>query len=104
MTETYQQTEDDNYTMGDLYRAKKKHSQAKKQSNKENSLQVLDTAGVEHTVQGNNTHVIIKHKGTTVDFYPTTGLWLVRVPSKRGRGVLKLLAYLGIKLKPSSPA
>lgn len=71
-------------------------SKERRARNRQASLDHLNAAGVVFTEHNNGAHLIIRHGGFTVDFWPGTGKWAVR-RGLSGRGVFNLLAALGIK-------
>lgn len=79
--------------MGDVYRAWKEIKKEKKESNLDNSMRLLDENGVTYTSHNNGYHVIIYTAAKTVDFWPTTGKFIIRGGSQ-GRGVNDLLKFL----------
>ena len=46
--------------------------------------------------KNNGAHLVICHFDLMIDFWPATGRWIVRKSPKEGRGVFKLLKYLGV--------
>jgi hypothetical protein len=93
--------EDDDDVSG-MWRDHHKARQEKRGENRDASQQLLQDHGVAFEVKNGGAHLIVKGDGSIVDFWPGTGLWLVREskPVARGRGVFNLLKRLG-KVKPS---
>lgn len=55
-------------------------------------------------VKNDGAHLIVRHEGQTVDFWPGTGKYKPRKPGARhGRGVFNLLKLLGIDPKEHKP-
>ena len=80
--------------MGDDFNALRKERQEKRADNRDQSAAVLTRAGVLFESKNLGTHLIVEAGARTVDFWPGTGLWIVRgVPDKR-RGVRKLIEYV----------
>ncbi len=77
--------------MGDVFRAMKAASQKKRASNRDNAIPLLSNANIEYESKSNGTHLIIEGR---IDFWPGTGLWIVRDTNMRRRGIRKLIAYL----------
>jgi hypothetical protein len=77
----------------------KAESAARRKSNRERSSQMLVALGVEFETRNDGAHLIVKHNGVTVDFWPGTGKYITRRTSKHGRGVFNLLKLLGIDPK-----
>jgi hypothetical protein len=71
--------------------------QVRKQHNKESSTQILERAGVHFTTKNDGVHLIVEEGGKTVDYWPSTGLFIDRADKKRRRGVFRLLKHLGVK-------
>ena len=42
----------------------------------------------------NGDHLHVKKNGFSIDYYPSTGLWIDRKTKKKQRGVYNLLKYL----------
>jgi hypothetical protein len=53
--------------------------------------------GVEYASHNNGSHIVIKHGSKVVDFWPSTGLWIIRGVGGYARGINKLLIKLGVK-------
>lgn len=83
--------------MGDDFRALREHSQEKRAGNRESSAEILKRAGVDFTVHNRGAHLIVRHGGIRVDFWPGTGKWSSR-GGRNDRGVFKLLKFLGVSL------
>lgn len=62
--------------------------------NREQSAQILARSGISFETRNSGAHLVIKHEGKTVDFWPGTGKWADRAGAS-GRGVFKLLKHLG---------
>lgn len=81
--------------LGDAFKILKQRGQRKRASNREKSTKILEEAEINFTVQNNGAHLIITYLDKIVDFWPGTGLWIVR-HGHRGRGVYNLLKHLGV--------
>lgn len=79
--------------MGDDFRALRKIRQQKRRENLKYSVTLLQEVGINHRMPS-STHCVVEHNGKTIDFYPSTGLWIDRANKKTRRGVRKLLHYL----------
>lgn len=55
---------------------------------------MLHKAGLKFEAKNFGAHLIIRAIGLTVDFWPGTGLWIVRQPRREGRGVQRLIDAL----------
>lgn len=78
----------------------KEESRKRRASNRERSTAMLLHLGLEFDAKNDGAHLIIRHNGKTVDFWPGTGKFIPRTPKpKHGRGVFNLLQILGIDPK-----
>lgn len=73
----------------------KNASQARRAGNREESPKLLTAAGVTFTTHNLGAHLIVDGPECVVDFWPGTGKWIVRKGGPTGRGVFKLLKFLG---------
>lgn len=87
--------------LGDIYREMRKRSQRKRQQNLiYSATQIHDFCyknKITVEVKNNGVHFIIK-TDPVIDFWPSTGLWIVRDGQKK-RGIKKLLKHLERNLK-----
>jgi hypothetical protein len=78
----------------------KEESALRRATNQQRSCALLRFLGVEFEVKNEGVHLIVKHNGKTVDFWPSTGKYIPREPKpKHGRGVFNMLKMLGIDPK-----
>jgi len=87
-----------------LRTALREESVVKRQHNRESSPQVLDRYRVDYESRNGGVHLIVRvvrdEVRTVVDFWPGTGKWIARDGDKTaGRGVFRLLEWLGVKRK-----
>ena len=77
---------------GELWREHKKARQAKRADNLRKSTELLTENGIWFESKNDGIHLIV---GTDnkVDFWPSTGKWIVRA-GKSGRGVMNLVKYM----------
>lgn len=82
--------------IGELFSGLKAHSQAKRAANRAASydMLVLAVPGVEVECKNDGAHLIVRVPPNIIDFWPGTGLWIVRGQSQRRRGVYPLLDYI----------
>lgn len=80
--------------VGDDFNALKKMRQAKRANNRDDSAAILSRAGVCFESKNLGAHLIVLAGAKEVDFWPGTGLWIVRGESARKRGVRKLVEYV----------
>lgn len=84
----------------------RQQSQFRRKRNREYGAKALRDAGVQFESKNNGAHLIVTQMQRvagvelplTVDYWPGTGLWIIRGaqdrPDGRGRGIRKLLKYL----------
>lgn len=81
----------------DGWRAFKEHlrseSRAKKRHNLAYSTNLLRQNGVHFTSNNEYIHCVVSAGVETIDFWPTTGMWIVRGTVEKHRGVYKLLNF-----------
>lgn len=68
--------------------------------NRASSAQILEDLAIDHEIKNMGLHIIVKHSGLVVDFWPGTGKWIVRGNPKKkpiGRGIFPLLRRLGYR-------
>ena len=79
--------------VGEDYKALKERSKKKKLSNVEFSTMALIERGYYVDIKNNGVHLIVTWNDKTVDFWPSTGKWIVR-GGKTSRGVNRLMKEL----------
>ena len=79
--------------VGEDYKALKERSKLKKLSNIESSTLMLLEKGYDVDIKNNGVHLIVDWNDKTVDFWPSTGKWIVR-GGKTSRGVKGLIREL----------
>lgn len=82
---------DDDDSMAALYREQSEASKAKRASNREYSARLLTEAGIAFETRNDGAHLIVAGR---YDFWPGTGLWMVRGDRTKNRGVRKLIARI----------
>lgn len=85
--------------LGDLFKGHKQRSQQKRESNRLSSAELLTKYGVEFEPKNDGIHLIVFNGDSFIDFWPGTGKWICRDVNKAGRGVFRLLDYLGVDYK-----
>lgn len=70
-----------------------KQRQEKRADNRQSSTQQLKHAGIAFDDRNLGAHLIVSHHGYVIDFWPGTGLWIVRGKTTRHRGVSKLIKF-----------
>ena len=81
-------------TANDIGTAARLLSQGRRANNREWSAGYLIREQIEHTSRNSGAHLIVMHAGLTVDFWPGTGLWIVRGSKRQGRGIRDLINHL----------
>ena len=81
----------------DVFNAMTELSKEKRQRNTVSSTDILKHKNITFVYRNNGAHLVICHSDLMIDFWPATGRWIVRKSPKEGRGVFKLLKYLGVK-------
>lgn len=80
--------------MGDDFRALAKFKQEKRADNRDQSAAILQRAGILFESKNLGAHLVVMAGAKTVDFWPGTGLWIVRGTNERKRGVRKLVEFV----------
>lgn len=78
----------------DAYADLRKMRQEKRADNREQSAALLTRAGVVFDAKNEGAHLIVLAGNAVVDFWPGTGLWIVRGKPEKKRGVRKLIAFV----------
>lgn len=68
----------------------------KRERNTKSSTDILIHKRISFVSRNTGAHLVICHADLMIDFWPATGLWKVRKSPKEGRGVFKLLKYMGV--------
>ena len=90
----------DDDDMGAFWRDVKAASQAKRANNRKSSPELLQEAGIPFEWKNGGAHLIVRTDGGhVVDFWPGTGLWIMRGSTQRHGGVRKLIKFC----KPQAP-
>lgn len=85
---------DDSDDMSAYWRDIKEARQQKRAENRESSQELLREAGVRFVSKNSEAHLIVTTDGGhAIDFWPGTGLWIMRGSTQRHRGVRKLIAF-----------
>lgn len=90
--------------MGDYWRDVKDHLKdrgtKKRADNTKWSTNHLQNLGIEFESKNNSVHLVIKHNGKIVDFWPSTGRFICRsgkMDDIDSRGIERLIKYLNKK-------
>lgn len=79
--------------VGETFNAMKKAGQEKRASNREQSPQLLEAAGIPFEVKNMGAHLIVEGNDCYIDFWPGTGRWISR-KGERGFGVRNLIKHI----------
>lgn len=89
-------------SMGDVYRLWNKRKKEKKESNRAQSTKLLEDLNIEFDSYNYGVHLVVYgDEGDVVDFWPSTGKWIVRKMNKKGRGVFNMLKWLRRRDSPT---
>jgi hypothetical protein len=92
-----QRTEEESETVGDFWRAVKCDIQAdqlRRANNRAEGAQVLAEQDIQFTSKNDGAHLVVRAgQKQLVDFWPGTGLWIVRGTTQRCRGVRALIDF-----------
>ncbi len=69
-------------------------SQRRRANNREGSAEMLTGAGIAFETKNAGAHLIVRHAGRVVDFWPGTGKWIERGTGLDKRGVRPLISHL----------
>lgn len=78
--------------MGDMFNAWRKVKKEKKQSNLEQSTSILEQSKFDFESRNGGVHLIVYAVNEIIDYWPSTGKWIVRSNKKTARGIKQLLA------------
>ena len=79
---------------GDDMKAWNETKKKKKINNQESSTKLLITHGIKFESHNNGNHLIVKGERRLIDFWPSTGKFIVRGKNYHGRGVRNLISLL----------
>lgn len=80
--------------LGETFAAWAEVKREKRASNTVHSTALLTGAGVIFDRHNGGAHLVVMAGPHTVDFWPSTGLWIVRKQGTKRRGVRKLIAFV----------
>lgn len=73
----------------------KAESKERRSNNRCRSTGMLTGLGLQFEIKNDGAHLVVRHNGLTVDFWPGTGKYIPRTPkAKHGRGVFNLIKLL----------
>jgi hypothetical protein len=71
-------------------------SKKRREHNREYGVSMLKKCGVTFSEHNNGYHLIVYGQLASVDYWPSTGKWIVRGSKQEGRGIRNLLAALHV--------
>jgi len=77
--------------LGEIFNDLKKHNQKKRSNNRISSTEILKDKGIEFKSHNGGIHLIVSGRDGLIDFWPSTGKFIMRDSKKEGRGVRNLL-------------
>jgi hypothetical protein len=82
--------------IGEIFNGLRELKKEKRANNTECSTDILQRCGVAFSSPNGGAHLVVQAGPHVVDFWPSTGLWIVRNPSRsiRRRGVRKLVEFV----------
>lgn len=80
--------------MAEIFSGMKAVKQQKRADNREASADILSRSGVIFESKNAGAHLIVLAGREVVDFWPGTGLWIVRGSPAKRRGVRKLVEFV----------
>ena len=86
--------------MADVFNDLRKMKQEKRASNTESATAMLVAAGIQFKSFNGCVHLQIIAGNKSVNFWPSTGLWMVAGEQRKSRGVRNLIKYVKSKDQP----
>ncbi len=80
--------------IGEYFSALRQASQEKRASNRAYSTAQLTEAGATFTTRNGGAHLVVTAGKSTIDYWPGTGLWMLRGNPKKRRGLAQLLGFI----------
>lgn len=77
----------------EFWRDVKEARQRKRADNRAGSAELLTEAGIAFEDKNMGAHLIVNTRSGAIDFWPSTGLWIVRGQSRRSYGVRNLIKH-----------
>lgn len=80
---------------GEMWAEYRAERQAKRASNRAHAeAQLRAVPGITVTTANDGAHYVIGSSAGVIDFWPGTGLWIVRGSTKRRRGIAGLIQFI----------
>lgn len=80
--------------LGEMFKFMDELKKERRASNTEKSTSILIEKAINFESKNGGAHLIVKHGGKVIDYWPSTGLWVDRKTMKRKGGVFQLIKYL----------
>lgn len=80
--------------MIELFNDMKKIKKEKRETNRQSSGELLTAAGIQFESKNGGAHLVVNANGHNFDFWPGTGLWIMRGSTQRHRGVFSLMTMV----------
>jgi hypothetical protein len=78
----------------EMFNGLKAYKKEKKAGNRAQSAEILSRSGCVFESKNGGAHLIVLAGADVVDFWPGTGLWIVRSTKQQRRGVRKLVDFV----------
>ena len=80
--------------MAEIWGDLRKIRQEKKRANLSSSTAMLEQNGIRFTSNNGGIHLVLSSGSEVIDYWPSTGLWMIRGNPRKHRGVNRLIAYM----------
>lgn len=80
--------------IAETFKEIRKNKQQKRIKNKEHSTKTIQRLNVPYELKNDGLHIIITLPKLTIDFWPSTGKWIVRNKPIQSRGIRKLMQFI----------
>jgi hypothetical protein len=85
----------------EISKINKEESQKRRANNKTNSAKLLSSIGISYEEKNNGHHLIVFNEVFTIDFWPSTGKFIIRGDERHFRGVKLLIKIISGKYSQS---
>jgi len=82
--------------MGEIFNAMHEAKKEKRTSNTQQSTELLTKHKISFQSKNSGAHLVVWAGNYDVDFWPSTGLWMVRGQKKRNRGIRSLIEFASL--------
>lgn len=80
--------------MAEVFNEMREIKRQKRKSNTAYSTRMLQDSGIEFVSHNAGVHLVLTKGEQFIDYWPSTGLWLLRGKSNKRRGIEKLIKYM----------